>query len=122
MDSATERKILSNKTRRVNIEDIKIGDIVNLCEDSRGNLLVVDTKSNVIKKILSNGDESSSAILKKGNTFSVLSVDEFLLCFGQVASIEKKTKNSPVTLKFKEKIKGNQEHTFKTREKIRKVI
>ena len=122
MDSATERKIINNKIKEVSINQVKIGDLINLCDDCKGNILVVDLKSNVIKKILSNGNDTSSAILKKGNTFSALSIEEFLSCFGQVASIEQKAKNAPLVLKFKDKVLGKQEYSFKSRDKIRKVV
>lgn len=122
MDSTLIRKIISNKTKEVNVDQIKIGDLVNICEDFKGNVLIVDLKSNIIKKILSNGNDTTSAILKKGNTFTVMNVEEFLECFGQVASIEQKTKNAPLVIKFKEKVKGSQEHTFRARDKIRKVV
>lgn len=122
MDSTSIRKIISNKTKEVNVDQIKIGDLVNVCEDYKGNVLIVDLKSNIIKKILSNGNDTTSAILKKGNTFTVMSIEEFLECFGQVASIEQKTKNASLVIKFKEKVKGSQEHTFRVRDKIRKVV
>ena len=120
MDSANQRKILNNKAKRVNVEEIKVGDLVKVCEDCRGNILIVD-KTNLIKKILVNGEESSSAILKKGNSFCVFSTEEYTSCFGLVASIEQKTKNAPITLKFKEKVEGKSEYSFKAKDKIRKV-
>ena len=121
MDSMNQRKIINGKTKKVNIEDIKVGDLVRVCEDCRGNVLIVDN-SDVIKKILVNGEESGSALLKKGNSFCVFNIEEYISCFGLVASIEQKPKSVSVTLKFKEKVEGKQEYTFKAKDKIRKIV